>query len=114
MTKVPIKKLGSITLGVFGAFVLVYGLLGLLNGTMYVPAKYGSGFTATGLEAYIIAFIPILFGAALSIYIVHNGYIFTNKKAFRVNRLLLTIAMWYTLIYLVGRSMLLLYLHVNT
>ncbi len=104
-TKYNIKRLGSISLGIFGVFIFIYGALGLIKGSMYVPAKYGTGFTAIGLEAYIIALIPILFGSSLSLYLMHhNGYIFNSKKIFKLNRLLLKIAISYTVVYLALRS----------
>lgn len=91
------KRYGSIAIGVFGIVVIAYTLFSFISGELYVANKYGPGGYVSGWLMYIIGIIPLTLGILFSTYLFHNGYRYTNARAYKVSKIFEKVSMWYTL-----------------
>jgi hypothetical protein len=91
------KRYGSIVLGIFGIAVVGYTLFCFVSGELFFPSKYGKGDYVSGWVMYIIGMIPLTLGIQLSTYFFHNGYRYTNDRAYKVSKIFEKISVWYTL-----------------
>jgi hypothetical protein len=91
------KRYGSIALGIFGIAVVGYTLFCFVSGELFFPSKYGKGDYVGWWVMYIIGMIPLTLGIQLSTYLFHNGYRYTNDRAYKVSKIFEKISMWYTL-----------------